>query len=222
MQINNFIVKKLKISHSQAQQEIAAGNILVDEKLAQQKQFVLSTQTVTFKKTVIKKGIPMFYYAYYKPVGVECTQNTAIPNNLIESTGLVDYFFPVGRLDKASEGLMILTNDGSLYKEVAHEKSAVEKIYEVEVNQQITDKFIAQMQSGIEIMGKITKPCRIFNIENFKFKIILTEGRNRQIRRMCYKLGYDVLVLKRIAIGKLELGEIAINKWVSVEKHSIL
>ncbi len=207
MHINSFLVKHLKLSHQQIKGDIALGYVLVDDEIAFQKQIIETNHTIKYKEKVIQIGKPFFYYAYNKPVGVESTLNLAISNNLVEATGIKEYFFPIGRLDKASEGLMILTNDGQLYKQIIATNSTIKKIYEVEVDQEISDDFIEKMTSGVMIMGSYTKPCEVIKISTNKFKITLIEGRNRQIRRMCYKLGVEVLVLKRISIGNLKLDE---------------
>jgi 23S rRNA pseudouridine2604 synthase len=222
MQINSFLVRQLKLSHQQIKSDIALGYVLIDNEIAVQKQVVSANHTIKYKEEVIQIGKPFFYYAYNKPVGVESTLNLDISNNLVVATGIKEYFFPIGRLDKASEGLMILTNDGQLYKQIIDVKSAIKKNYEVEVDKEINDDFIEKMSTGVMIMGSYTKPCEVVKIGSCKFSITLIEGRNRQIRRMCFKLGYDVLTLKRIAIGKLSLNGIRTNELLPVTEQSIL
>jgi 23S rRNA pseudouridine2604 synthase len=222
MQINSFLVKHLKLSHQQIKSDIALGDVLIDDEIAVQKQAISATNTIKYKQNIIQKAKTLFYYAYNKPVGVESTLNLAIANNLIHATGIHDYFFPIGRLDKASEGLMILTNDGNLYKQIIDVNSNVKKIYEVEVDREVNEEFIRKMSTGVMIMGSYTKPCEIEKLSSNKFKITLLEGKNRQIRRMCYKLGYNVLVLRRICIGKLCLSAIDHQGYVKVPKDSIV
>jgi 23S rRNA pseudouridine2604 synthase len=129
-------------------------------------------------------------------------------------------FFPLGRLDKESEGLMILTNDGSIYREVTSSK--VDKEYIVEVNDMLTNEVILKLSNGIEIMGVKTKPAIVELIDTFNFRIILRQGLNRQIRRMCYKLGYNVLSLKRIRIGNVFLGNLVPNAKREIYKNDLL
>jgi 23S rRNA pseudouridine2604 synthase len=222
MTINSFLVRKLRLSNQQVKEEIESGKVSIDNEKAKQKQTITALNTITFNGKVIQIGKQHFYYAYYKPVGVESTLNKEIKNNLIEATGIESYFFPIGRLDKSSEGLMILTNDGALYQQITNQSKLVEKIYEVKINQPISDQFINQMAAGIKIMGKFTQPCIVSKINNHKFKITLIEGRNRQIRRMCYQLGVEVIELKRTAIGKLKLEELAANSLVEVSKGAII
>jgi 23S rRNA pseudouridine2604 synthase len=216
MHINAFLVKQLKLSNQQIKLDIASGNVLIDGKIASQKQAISTHHTIKYNEQLIQIGKPLFYLAYNKPVGVESTLNLEITNNLVEATGIVDYFFPIGRLDKASEGLMILTNDGALYKHIIDLESAIEKKYEVEVDQEIDDDFILKLSEGIVIMGSSTMPCKVSRLSNHKFRITLIEGRNRQIRRMCYKLGYQVLRLKRISIGKFSLDDLPVGLYKTI------
>lgn len=216
MHINAFLVKQLKLSNQQIKLDIASGNVLIDGKIASQKQAISAHHTIKYNEQLIQIGKPLFYLAYNKPVGVESTLNLEITNNLVEATGILDYFFPIGRLDKASEGLMILTNDGALYKHITDFESAIEKKYEVEVDQEVDDDFILKLSEGIVIMGSSTMPCKVSRLSNHKFRITLIEGRNRQIRRMCYKLGYQVLRLKRISIGKFSLDDLPVGLYKTI------
>ena len=145
------------------------------------------------------------YIAYYKPEGIESTLNKNIENNLADAISIKERLFPLGRLDKASEGLMILTNDGKIYNGVTNSKNDKEKEYEVKVDLQIDDEFILKMGSGIEIMGQITKSCIVKKIDRNTFNITLKQGLNRQIRRMCYKLNFEVINLKRLRIMNITL-----------------
>ena len=222
MHINSFLVRQLKLSHQQIKEDINANVVFIDDKIALQKQEISALNTIKYKQEILQKAKNLFYYAYYKPVGIESTLNLDLPNNLVQATSISDYFFPIGRLDKASEGLMILTNDGQLYKEIIDVTSTIEKIYEVEVEQEVTDDFIRKMSTGVMIMGSYTKPCEVLKMASNKFKITLIEGRNRQIRRMCYKLGYEVLVLKRTRIGKLALHDLKEGAVKAISKNSIV
>ena len=222
MQINSFLVKKLQVSHQEIKAAIDMGQVCIDDVKATPKQMVNSTNTIMYKQKIIQEGKAFFYYAYNKPLGVESTLNVGIANNLVEASGIQDYFFPIGRLDKLSEGLMILTNDGNLYKEITDIKKAIAKIYRVEIDREITDEFIKNLAEGIVIMGTKTRPCRVDSIDRNHFQITLLEGRNRQIRRMCYKFNYEVLSLKRIAIGKLKLNDLSVGGIKQVSKNEIL
>jgi 23S rRNA pseudouridine2604 synthase len=222
MHINSFLVRQLKLSHQQIKEDINLGHVLIDDKIAIHKQEISALNTIKYKQEILQEGKQLFYYAYHKPVGVESTLNKEIANNLIEATGIQDYFFPIGRLDKASEGLMILTNDGHLYKQIVDAENAIEKIYVVEVDCEIDKEFILRMAEGIVIMGSSTIPCKVSMLSNHTFSIALIEGKNRQIRRMCYKLGYEVLVLKRISISKLQLNSLPVGLFKTISISDII
>ena len=148
--------------------------------------------------------------------------NPEIPDSLLQVFPLSEGLFPVGRLDKESEGMLLLTDDGNLYRQIAGAEAHQEKEYEVSVYQNIPDEDLEQMAAGIEIMGQRTRPAKVSRITNKSFKIILTQGLNRQIRRMCYKLGYQVLSLKRIRIASLELSGLKEGAYRYVSKEDIL
>jgi len=222
MTINNFLTKQFNFSNKEALSVINRKLVLINGEIAKHRQFITEKDAIVYNKQVVQKAKNLFYYAYYKPVGIESTLNLDLPNNLVQATSISDYFFPIGRLDKASEGLMILTNDGQLYKEIIDVTSTKEKNYEVEVEQEVTDDFIRKMSTGVMIMGSYTKPCEVLKMASNKFKITLIEGRNRQIRRMCYKLGYEVLVLKRTRIGKLALHDLKEGAVKAISKNSIV
>ena len=173
---------------------------------------------------VIQPGEKFTYLKFYKPRGIESTLNKSIQGNLSTFIKRNEKLFPVGRLDKDSEGLMILTNDGNFYKHVTSKNNNVEKEYIVAVGKPVTEEFIGKMSAGIKIMGKITKPAKLHqpsSINPYTFNIILTEGMNRQIRRMCYKLGYEVLSLKRIRIGNIRSEGLAEGRQEEIKSEFI-
>ncbi|HWZ21593.1 MAG TPA: pseudouridine synthase, partial [Cytophagaceae bacterium] len=131
-------------------------------------------------------------------------------------------FFPIGRLDKESEGLLLLTNDGHFYRQIAPPDAFKEKEYIVKVDKLLIDEAIQQLASGVIIMGQKTRAAEVFKVDNFTFRIILTQGLNRQIRRMCYKLGYEVVSLKRIRIMSIELGNLNPGEFYALDAATIL
>ena len=148
----------------------------------------------------------MVYLAFNKPVGIVCTTDTKREkNNIIDYIDYPTRVFPIGRLDKPSEGLIFLTNDGDIVNKILRARNNHEKEYEVTVNKPVTKEFIVAMSSGVPILDTITKKCFVKQINKKKFKIILTQGLNRQIRRMCEYLGYDVKKLKRVRIMNIKL-----------------
>jgi 23S rRNA pseudouridine2604 synthase len=208
MNINEFLVKRFHISKEKASTMLNENRVFINKQKAFQRQNVLKTDCVELDGTSLQKGIEHKYYAYYKPRGIECTLNAAISGNLLELLPFEEHLYPVGRLDKESEGLLLLTNDGKLYKDIAFSENLKEKEYLVEVDQEITDEAIARLSSGIVIMGQKTRPAIVTKVSSRSFRIILTQGLNRQIRRMCYKLDYNVTMLKRIRITSVWLGDL--------------
>ena len=201
-------MKRFHISKEKASTMLNENRVFINKQKAFQRQNVLKTDCVELDGTSLQKGIEHKYYAYYKPRGIECTLNAAISGNLLELLPFEEHLYPVGRLDKESEGLLLLTNDGKLYKDIAFSENLKEKEYLVEVDQEITDEAIARLSSGIVIMGQKTRPAIVTKVSSRSFRIILTQGLNRQIRRMCYKLDYNVTMLKRIRITSVWLGDL--------------
>ncbi len=208
-----FIVQKLNFSNKKAIQHILAGRVLVNGKGGTLTQALLPEDEVQLDGQVIKVARKSVYVAYHKPWGIESTMNTDIENNLLQAVNIPHHIFPIGRLDKASEGLMLLTNDGLLSFQMLHPKTRQEKEYEVTVNYPLTKETIEKLASGVVIMGKKTRPALVRQLDDTTFNIVMTQGLNRQIRRMCYKLGYQVEKLLRTRFITLELGNLAAGEW---------
>lgn len=153
------------------------------------------------------------YIALNKPVGVTCTTDTSDPDNIIDFLDFPERIFPIGRLDKMSEGLLLLTNDGDIVNKILRSRNNHEKEYIVSVNKVIIPEFIEKMGSGVPILDTITKPCYVERLDDYTFKIILTQGLNRQIRRMCAHLGYHVRKLIRVRIMHITLGDLPSRSW---------
>ena len=145
------------------------------------------------------------YLAFNKPVGIECTTNLDVKNNIVDFINYPKRIFPIGRLDKASEGLIFMTDDGDIVNKILRARNNHEKEYIVTVNKPITDRFIQRMGGGIPILDTVTRKCKVEQISKYIFRIVLTQGLNRQIRRMCEYLGYEVTALKRIRIINISL-----------------
>ncbi|HEY8402863.1 MAG TPA: pseudouridine synthase [Cytophagaceae bacterium] len=191
-----FLVQKLRISNKEAIELITSERFKINGSPAQLNQAIHKEDEVTLDGRVLKKAEPLIYIAYYKPRNIECTLNTAIEGNLKHALNLEHELFPVGRLDKESEGLLLMTNDGAIYNKITHKNFKQEKEYLVKVNKALTGEALQCMRSGIEILGQVTLPAQVRRIDDYTFNIILTQGLNRQIRRMCYKVGYEVMELK--------------------------
>ncbi len=153
------------------------------------------------------------YIALHKPVGITCTTERHIGGNIIDFVGHTERIFPIGRLDKDSEGLILLTNDGDIVNEVLRVEHGHEKEYVVAVDQLITDQFLMKMSRGVRIEDGMTRPCRMKQVGPRVFRIILTQGLNRQIRKMCHACGYKVVTLKRVRIMHIELGNLKLGHW---------
>jgi 23S rRNA pseudouridine2604 synthase len=145
--------------------------------------------------------------ALNKPRGIECTTNLNVKNNIVSFVNHKERIFPIGRLDKDSEGLILMTNDGDIVNKILRAKNNHEKEYIVKVNQPISEKFLNKMRNGVPILDTVTRKCHVEMIDKLSFKIILTQGLNRQIRRMCEFLGYEVVSLKRIRIMNIQLDQ---------------
>jgi 23S rRNA pseudouridine2604 synthase len=153
------------------------------------------------------------YIAYNKPIGITCTTEKHVRGNIIDAIGHNKRIFPIGRLDKPSEGLIFLTSDGDIVNKILRAENSHDKEYIVTVDKPISERFINRMSRGVPILGTITKPCLVRVESRFVFKITLTQGLNRQIRRMCEYLDYEVLKLKRSRIMKVELGNLSPGQW---------
>jgi len=153
------------------------------------------------------------YIAYNKPIGITCTTELHVRGNIIDAIGHKDRIFPIGRLDKPSEGLIFLTSDGDIVNKILRAENSHDKEYIVTVDKPISERFILRMSKGVPILGTITKPCSVKVESKFVFRITLTQGLNRQIRRMCEYLDYEVLKLKRSRIMSVELGSLRPGQW---------
>lgn len=153
------------------------------------------------------------YIAYNKPVGITCTTEHHVRGNIIDAIGHTKRIFPIGRLDKPSEGLIFLTSDGDIVNKILRAENAHDKEYVVTVDKPISERFLERMSKGVPILGTITKPCKVILQSKFVFRIILTQGLNRQIRRMCEYLDYDVKKLKRSRIMNVTLASLKSGEW---------
>jgi len=215
-----FLVKNLQISNKQAHQLLLDEKITVNGEIVNALFEINETDTICFQNQVLQQGIIYQYFKFYKPRGIESTLNAEIPDNLHTCIAIPEGFFPIGRLDKESEGLMLFTNNGFIMNKILKHENNMEKEYEVTVNKQLDAEFIHALENGITIMGQKTLTTKVIQIDDFTFIITLIQGLNRQIRRMCYKFDYDVTKLKRIRMMNLYLGNMVENeiKYLSEEE----
>ena len=213
LRLNKYISETGVCSRREADKWIDAGRVTCNGQLA-----VLGTRVVDGDEVCID-GEPIgakkkqIYLALNKPVGVTCTTEAHIEDNIIDLVGYPERIFPIGRLDKDSEGLILLTNDGDIVNEILRSENNHEKEYIVTVDRPITDLSLTMMASGVKIMGEMTKPCRVSRIDRESFRMILTQGLNRQIRRMCSALGYKAQRLRRVRIMNIHLGDLKPGQW---------
>ena len=214
MRINKYLSQIGICSRREADKLIDSGRIKVNDEKAILGTKINEGDKITIDNKIIEpKKKKTILIAFNKPKGVVCTTNRFIEkNNIIDYINFSERIFPVGRLDKLSEGLIILTNDGSVVNKILRSRNNKEKEYLVEVNKNITVDFIRQMSNGVPILNTVTKNCKLIKISATTFKIILTQGLNRQIRRMCEFLEYKVLTLKRIRIMNIKL-DVESGKW---------
>lgn len=204
--INKYLSEVGFCSRREADKLIADNRVRINGKIPEMGTKVLPNDVVTVDdKPVLKPKEDFVYLALHKPVGIECTTNPGTRNNIVDYMKYPKRIFPVGRLDKASEGLIIMTNDGDIVNKILRAKNNHEKEYIVTVDKPITSQFIKKMSNGIPILDTVTKKCEVEKLSDRVFSIILTQGLNRQIRRMCEYLGYEVKKLKRIRIMNIRL-----------------
>ena len=214
IQINKYISNSGFCSRREADKLIEQGRVTINGKIALVTNRVSENDRVAIDderiKTVKKEHV---YLAFNKPVGITCTTDEKDKTNIISFINYPKRIFPIGRLDKDSEGLILLTDDGDIVNKVLRSENENEKEYVVVVDKEITEDFLLQMKSGVPVLDTVTKPCKIKKESNKKFRITLTQGLNRQIRRMCHQLGYEVTSLRRVRIMHIQLGDLKIAKW---------
>ena len=207
VRLNKYLSEIGYCSRRQADKLIDSGRIKINGKVVLLGQKITNKDIIEIDGTLIENNnTKSVYLAFNKPVGIVCTTNTKDEkNNIIDFINYPSRIFPIGRLDKMSEGLILLTNDGDIVNKILRSRNNHEKEYVVTVNKPITKRFIDEMGNGIPILETITKKCYLEQIHKTKFRIILTQGLNRQIRRMCEYLGYKVVKLVRVRIMNISL-----------------
>ena len=210
VRINKYLSEAGVCSRREADRQIEAGNVAIDGEIAQTGSKVMFGQTVCFKGKPVKKEGEMILIAFHKPVGIVCTAEKREKNNVIDYINYPKRIYPIGRLDKESEGLLLLTNNGDIVNKMMRAGNMHEKEYIVTVNKPVTDSFLHGMANGVPLVDLNTMPrkCKVERIGKKQFRIILTQGLNRQIRRMCEYFGYRVEKLVRVRIMNIELGNL--------------
>lgn len=213
VRINKFIADSGRCSRREADRLVAAGLVTIDGQTAEIGSQVLPWQVVRIQGEPILKDDDLVYIALYKPTGITCTTDRSRSDNIVDFIGYDKRIFPVGRLDRDSEGLIFLTNDGSIVNRILRAGNNHEKEYRVTVDHAFDEEFLRRMAEGVPILGTVTIPCRIQAVGPRIFRITLTQGLNRQIRRMCEVCGYQVQKLVRIRIMNVALGSMKPGDW---------
>lgn len=219
--LNKYLSEVGYCSRREADRLIEEGRITVNGVVPEMGLKVSEDDVIRVNGQLIKNNDEEnVYLAFYKPVGIECTTNSTVRDNIVDYINYPKRIFPVGRLDKDSEGLIIMTNDGDIVNKILRQKNNHEKEYIVTVNKPVTERFLQRMGAGVPILDTITKKCRVEPISKTVFRIFLTQGLNRQIRRMCEFFGYDVVALKRIRIINISL-DIPVGTYRDLTKEEL-
>ncbi|MDY3529201.1 23S rRNA pseudouridine(2604) synthase RluF [Riemerella anatipestifer] len=214
VRINKYLSEVGFCSRREADKILEQGRITINGKIPELGTKVSAEDEIKVDgKLITEPKEEHVYIAFNKPVGIVCTTDTKREkNNIIDYIKYPKRIFPIGRLDKPSEGLILLTSDGDIVNKILRARNNHEKEYIVRVDKPITNKFLEQMRAGVPILGTVTRKCEVEQLDKMQFRIVLTQGLNRQIRRMCEYLGYEVKKLKRIRIMNIHL-DLPIGKW---------
>jgi len=213
MRLNKYISETGVCSRREADKWIEAGRVTLNGQPATLGTQVAVGDEVRVDGESIGVKKKQVYIALNKPVGIICTTEAHIEDNIIDHVGFPERIFPVGRLDRDSEGLILLTNNGDIVNEILRSENNHEKEYVVTVDRAITDLSLRMLAAGVKIMGELTKPSKVARVNAQSFRIILTQGLNRQIRRMCSALGYKAQRLQRVRIMNIHLGNLRPGQW---------
>lgn len=219
--LNKFISSTGICSRREAEKLITEGRVTINGKPTQLGNRVFEGDEVKIDGRPLKEKPKTIYIALHKPVGIVSATDSKEKKNIVKYINHPQRLFPIGRLDKPSEGLIFLTNDGDIVNKILRAGNSHEKEYVVTVDKIITEDFVEKMSNGIPILGTMTQKCKVEKISNYVFKIVLTQGLNRQIRRMCEYLGYDVQKLKRTRIMNVSLDGLKYGDWRELTKQEI-
>ena len=222
VRINKYLSEVGFCSRRAADKLLEEGKITINGKVPELGTKVCVDDEIKVNGKLIQENTNKpVYIAFNKPVGIVCTTDTKVEkDNIIDYINYPSRIFPIGRLDKPSEGLIFLTNDGDIVNKILRARNNHEKEYIVTVNRPITKEFIEAMSSGVPILDTVTRPCKVDQLHIKEFRIILTQGLNRQIRRMCEYLDYRVTKLKRVRIMNVNL-DIGVGKWRDLTKEEL-
>lgn len=221
MRLNKYLSDAGVCSRREADRFIEEGRVTVDGKFAERGMQVEDFQEIKVDGKAIKREEKKVVLVFHKPKGIECTTNPKVKKNVISYINYPIRVYYAGRLDKDSEGLLLLTNQGDLVNQIMKAGSYHEKEYLVTVDKLLTEEFLQKMREGVPILGTMTRKCKVERENEKTFRITLTQGLNRQIRRMCNYLGYEVITLKRIRIMNIELGNLPVGSYREVTEKEM-
>ena len=221
IRLNKFLSEAGVCSRREADRLIEAGKVFVDGRRAETGMRVAPAQEIKVGKKVIHKGNEMVLLAVNKPAGIVCTEEKKEKHNIIRFLNYPTRITYIGRLDKDSEGLLLMTNNGDIINKMMRAGNRHEKEYKVTVNKPVTREFIEKMGQGVPILDTVTRPCKVKAIGKYKFNIVLTQGLNRQIRRMCEYFGYKVTRLERVRVMNIQLGSLKPGEYREVTDDEI-
>jgi len=223
MRLNKFLSETGMCSRREADTWIASGRVSINGKRAELGTQVTEADEVRVDNRMVgtRQKKKKIYICLNKPVGITCTTERDVHDNIIDFIAHEERIFPIGRLDKESEGLILLTNNGDIVNEILRSENNHEKEYLVSVDKPITDAFLASMAGGVRILDTKTKPCKVSRVGKTDFRIILTQGLNRQIRRMCEVFSYDVRRLQRTRIVNIKLDGLKPGRWRNLTESEL-
>jgi 23S rRNA pseudouridine2604 synthase len=221
VRINRFFTQHGLCSRREADRLVEAGRVTINGRTAVPGDRVSRADTVAKDGIVIPWGQRPVYIKFHKPIGVTTTTEPQVKDNIIASVGYHERIFPIGRLDKDSSGLILLTNDGEIVNKILRAENRHEKEYVVRVDRPFDRDFLDRLSRGVVILGRQTLPCTTMRTGAREFRIVLTEGRNRQIRRMCRVLGYRVTALHRIRIMNITIGNLPVGRWKHLSEREL-
>ncbi|MCR8642620.1 23S rRNA pseudouridine(2604) synthase RluF [Paenibacillus sp. N1-5-1-14] len=221
MRINKYIAETGICSRREADRLIESRSVTINGEIAALGSVVEPGDVVKVSGKRIGERPDFVYIALNKPTGITSTTERHIRGNIIDFVNHSERIFPIGRLDKDSDGLILLTNDGDIVNELLRSENNHEKEYVVTLDRPYSPNFIKGMSSGVRVLGQMTKPCEVIPVDDYTFRIILTQGLNRQIRRMCSAFGFSVRKLRRVRIMNVKLGNLRVGQWRDLTKGEL-
>jgi 23S rRNA pseudouridine2604 synthase len=221
LRINKYISETGACSRREGDKLIAEKKVTINGVIAELGSQVAPGDEVRINGQLVGVKREQVYIALNKPVGITSTTEQHVKGNIVDFVNHPERIFPIGRLDKDSDGLILLTNDGDIVNQILRAENKHDKEYVVTVDKPMTPEFLKGMASGVRILGKLTLPCKVTREADRVFRILLTEGRNRQIRRMCIQFGYQVRRLQRVRIMNIHLGNLKLGTWRDLTRREL-